>query len=158
SFFPHRPVRRSALVSPWGVGATVDFPRDESLMACGLDAWPFAVEECPAEFRITEERLQNRLGVDHFRLPPDFRAPGTGVDYALQKIPFVRFPQWHYCPRCGGMQRLGLFGQAQRCTGPSYTDGLSCSKLPEKRRPRLLPVRFVTVCEERGHMQDFPFM
>jgi len=151
-------VRRSQLISPWGVGAMVDFPDDESLMTCGLDAWPFAEEECPVDFIIVEERLQGRLGVDHFRLPPDYRIPGPGVQHPGLRIPFVRFPRWHYCPRCGDMQELSSFGGLQRCKGPNYADGLSCYSLPETRRPRLIPMRFVAVCEQRGHIQDFPFM
>ena len=37
-----KPIRRSQLISPFGIGAMVDFPRDESLMPAGLDAWPCA--------------------------------------------------------------------------------------------------------------------
>src|SRR4051812_16760342 len=113
-----KPIRRSQLISPWGVGGMVDFPRDESLMICGLDPWPFATEECPAEFKIVEERLQARLGVDHFRLPPDFRLPAPGVQYPRLRIPCVRFPLWHFCPYCGNMTRLALFSEPQRCDGP----------------------------------------
>ena len=75
----YRPVRRAQLISPFGVGALVDFRGDESLMTAGLDEWPYADEECPEEWMVREERLQARLGVDHFRLPPDFREPGEGV-------------------------------------------------------------------------------
>jgi len=153
-----RSVRRSQLISPWGIGAMVDFPNDESLMTCGLDAWPFSDEECPPDFKIVEERLQARLRVDHFRLPPDFRIPGPGVQHPGRRFPFVRFPRWHYCPRCGSMQELSPFGGSQRCNGPNYADGLSCYSLPETKRPRLIPMRFVAVCEQRGHIQDFPFM
>ena len=60
---------------------------------------------------ITEERLQARLGVTHFRLPPDYtESPGRDIQNANQHIPFVRFPLWHYCPRRGAMERLPLFG------------------------------------------------
>jgi uncharacterized protein DUF1998 len=154
-----RPVRRSQLISPWGVGVMVNFPNDESLMTCGLDVWPFAERECPPEFEIIEERLQNRLGVAQLRLPPDYRIPGPGVRNSGQRIPFVRFPRWHYCPRCGNAQELGLFNPTpQRCDAPNYAEGLSCRTLPERKRPRLLPANFVAVCGMRAHVQDFPFM
>ena len=39
--FSKRPMRRSALISPWGVGAIVPFPNDESLMIAGLDMWRY---------------------------------------------------------------------------------------------------------------------
>ena len=32
-------LRRDSLISPWGVGAIVPFPNDESLMVAGLDYW-----------------------------------------------------------------------------------------------------------------------
>jgi len=150
-------IRRSQLISPWGVGAMIDFPDDESLMVCGLDAWPFAKEECPADFKFEEERLQGRLRVDHFRFPPDFRIPAPGVQYPNLKIPFVRFPRWHYCTRCGNMQELALFGGSQKCDAPNYGTGLNCVSLNSYKRPRLLPVRFMSVCDQ-GHIQDFPFM
>jgi len=53
-----KPVRRSQLLSPWGIGAMVDFPNDEALMTCGLDAWPFAMEECPPEFKVIPDFRQ----------------------------------------------------------------------------------------------------
>ena len=108
----HKPVRRAQLISPFGVGAMIDFPHDEALMTAGLEAWPYAAEPCPPDWKIDEERLQERLGVDHFRLPPDYRADDTDGRYRLQQIPFVRFPRWHYCPAagCGLMVKRPLFG------------------------------------------------
>ena len=40
-----RPIRRGQLISPFGVGAMVSFPRDEALMTGGLDAWTAYREE-----------------------------------------------------------------------------------------------------------------
>lgn len=63
-----RPVRRSQAVSPFGVGALVDFPGPVSLIHAGMDAWPFD-EKNPdhREFRVDDEpRLARRLGVDFF--------------------------------------------------------------------------------------------
>jgi hypothetical protein len=70
-----RPVRRTQAISPFGVGAMIDFPGPVSLIHCGLDAWPFR-ENDPhhREFRIEdEERLASRLGVRYFVQPIDFR-------------------------------------------------------------------------------------
>ena len=104
-----RPVRRGQLISPFGIGAMVDFRNDESLMTAGLDAWPKAKDEqCPPDWLVREERLQARLNVTHFRLPPEHREPGRGVELANQYIPYVRFPRWHYCPRRGAMEQLPL--------------------------------------------------
>ncbi len=142
----------------YGIGAIVDFPNNEALMTCGLDVWPEAIDACPPEFLIVEERLQKRLMVDEFRLPPDYRVQAKGVNLPGMKIPFVIFPRWHYCPRCGAMEMLGLFGEPQRCDGFTFSKGQACNTLQLKRRPKLIPVRFVAVCAEYGHIQDFPFM
>jgi hypothetical protein len=149
-----RPIRRGQLISPFGIGALVDFRGDESLMTAGLDEWPFAEDECPADWLVREERLQARLGVTHFRLPPEHREPGQGVQFANQYIPFVRFPRWHYCPRRGSMEKLPLYGGRMKCP---CRPGLDCESLPERKRPYLIPSRFIAVCP-KGHIEDFPFM
>ncbi|MDW8208816.1 MAG: DUF1998 domain-containing protein [Chloroherpetonaceae bacterium] len=151
-----RLLRRSSLIMPFGVGAIVNFPGDESLMTAGLDAWPFATEKCPSEFRIEEERLRRRLGME-LRLPPDYRIPKEGVQHANLRIPFVRFPRWHYCPLCGSMEELGLFGERQYCNGHPFFEGASRREKLSAKRTRMIPVRFIAVCE-RGHIQDFPFL
>jgi hypothetical protein len=106
--------------------------------------------------KIIEERLQQRLVVDHFRLPPEFKEPGSGVEHARLKVPFIRFPRWHYCPRCGAMEELSIYGNMQKCKGPEFQQ-MSCYTLAEKKRPFMIPVRFICVCGQ-GHIQDFPFM
>ena len=142
------------MISPFGVGALMDFRGDESLMTAGLDEWPFAKEGCPGDWLVTEERLQVRLDVTHFRLPPEYREPGQGVQFANQFIPYVRFPRWHYCPRRGAMEKLPLFGGREKCP---CRPGRDCQSLPQHRRPYLIPSRFIAVCP-KGHIEDFPFM
>lgn len=149
-----KPIRRSQLISPFGVGAIVAFPGDESLMTAGLDEWPHATQPCPPDWKIREERLEQRLSVSHFRLPPDYREPGHGIEHPNQYIPFVRFPQWHYCPLRGVMERVPLFSTPRRC--PCRSD-LDCHSRPLRRRPWLIPSRFIAVCV-RGHVEDFPFL
>lgn len=151
-----RPIRRGQLISPFGVGAMISFPRDESLMTAGLDAWTdHARKMCPPDWLVREERLEARLGVTHLRLPPEHRDPGTGVTYANEDIPFVRFPRWHYCHFCGGMEELPLFANSRQRCGAFPWPTRNC--VQRTRKPWLIPVRFVTACP-RGHIQDFPFM
>jgi hypothetical protein len=128
-------------------------------MPAGLDAWPHGKEQCPPEsgWLVREERLEARLGVTHFRLPPDHREPDLGTQFANQNVPFVRFPRWHYCHHCGGMEMLSSFAATrERCRGRDYPQQ-SCAARPPNRRPFLIPVRFVAVCDV-GHIQDFPFL
>lgn len=156
-----RPVRRSQAVSPFGVGALVDFPGPVSLIHAGLDAWPFD-ERSPEhrEFRVDDEpRLARRLGVDYFVQPPDFRqvergGGGDAVNLGL-KLPFLRFPLWHACPRCGRMFEAKYHHRsAPECEGP-IGSGAEKGKLHKKRRA--IQVRFVAVCRS-GHLRDFPWI
>ena len=87
-----RPIRRSQLISPFGVGAMVDFPGDESLMTAGLDEWPSATLECPPDWLVREERLQARLRVNHFRLPPDYQGTGQWGPDGEPAHPVCAFP------------------------------------------------------------------
>jgi len=155
-----KPIRRSQLISPWGVGQMINFPKDESLMVAGLDLWEdkFRSISNLEEFKVTEERLAKRLGVKDFRLPPDFRDPEPGVTNPSLKIPFVRFPRWHYCTRCGHMENVSIFhSQKPICSGVSFDSGRSCSDIAANKRQRLIPVRFIAICTD-GHIQDFPFL
>jgi hypothetical protein len=156
-----RPVRRSQAVSPFGVGALVDFPGPVSLVHAGLDAWPFDDRKAEhREFKVEDEpRLARRLGVDYFVQPPDFRQAergGAGEVVNLNlRLPFLRFPLWHSCPRCGRMFETRYQDRAAPvCTGP-IGSGADRGK-PHKAR-RTVQVRFVAVCRE-GHMRDFPWI
>ncbi len=155
-----KPIRRSQLISPWGVGQMINFPKDESLMVAGLDLWQdrFRTLTEIEEFIVQEPRLANRLGVRDFRLPPDFRDPGLGVTNPSLKIPFIRFPRWHYCTRCGHMEKISIYHpQKPTCTGVPFNSGRSCTEIASTKRQKLIPVRFIAICP-MGHIQDFPFI
>ena len=155
-----RPVRRTQAIAPFGPGAMVDFPGPVSLIHCGIDAWPFS-EEDPnhEEFKITDEpRLAERLSVQYFVQPPDFRLPTKGASKQQHnlnlRLPFLRFPKWHVCPRCGLMYEGALHDLgAPMCVGP-----IGSGKLRGKRhnRRKTIQVRFIAACEH-GHLQDFPW-
>ncbi len=156
-----RPVRRSQAVSPFGVGALVDFPGPVSLIHAGLDAWPFD-EKNPdhREFKVEDEpRLARRLGVDFFVQPPDFRqvergGAGEAVNVGL-KLPFLRFPLWHSCPRCGRMFEAKYHHRSPpECEGPI---GSGAEKGKSHKKRRAIQVRFVAVCRS-GHLRDFPWV
>jgi hypothetical protein len=134
----------------------VNFPDSEVLMAGSVEKWQ------PAKFRdaekfgliVRDNRLETRLKMSHFRMPP---AQATAEQQAAGyygAIPFVRFPAWYYCPKCGMMKRLsGTYDYPPKCAAPK---GSTCAKTHPRRRPQLIPSRFVAVCE-RGHIQDFPY-
>jgi hypothetical protein len=155
-----KPVRRNQALAPFGVGAMVDFPGPVSLIHCGLDAWPFK-EDDPnhREFRIDDEkRLADFLGVRFFVQPPDFRFSRKG-DEASQpnlnlRLPFLRFPKWHVCPRCGLMHQAQLHDKsAPKCRGPIGSGKDKGKPHPDRKT---VQVRFVSACVD-GHIQDFPW-
>jgi len=150
--FSDKPMRRSALLSPWGVGAIVPFPGDESLMIAGLDMWRYTADL--QEFIIKDERLQKRLGVSELRWPPDYRSPKEDPSNCNLFIPTVRFPSWHYCPFCGTMKKVGLFTKHPVCTAHQWPRGRNCKPNVYRKR-KLVPERFVVACPN-GHIEDFP--
>src|SRR5665647_690549 len=149
----NKPIRRSQLISPYGVGSIVPFPEDESLMIAGLDMWKFGNDK--KEFVIKDERLEKRLGVKELRRPPDFRDSKTDKINAYIKIPTVRFPSWNYCPFCGSMSKSTYYSKQERCDAFPWPHGRSCEGKKFKRK--LIPERFIVICPD-GHIDDFPIM
>lgn len=63
-------VRRSQVISTYGIGAIVDL-EDGSFMPAGLEQWENQMRGGRTGATIiAESRLQAQLGVNHFRLPP----------------------------------------------------------------------------------------
>ena len=154
---PKGPIRRAQLVAPFGVGALSVVRDGTSVITCGIDHWYEREKGDDSgrtidvnEFRIEEWRLQRRLGVDHFRLPPDFRIRRRNDEAPnfYLTVPFLRFPKWHFCPLCNLLVTLPLTVRTrERC--PACLES-------RKKRIVLLQVPFVAMCD-RGHLQDFPW-
>ncbi len=151
---PSGPLRRAQLIAPFGTGAMSVVRDGTSLITAGLDHW-FKRETGGDEnvdvdeFRIKEWRLERQLGVDHFRLPPDFRQKQQfeNSDNTYLTVPFLRFPRWHVCPWCKQLQLMPLTVRGR----------IKCSGCESKKKNRyLVQVPFVAMCDE-GHLQDFPW-
>lgn len=150
------PVRRSQLIAPFGVGAMSILQDGVSVISCGLDHWyrreglddQGDLDE--EEYQFHEWRLERILGVDHFRLPPDFRKRQKGDDSknCNLTIPHLRFPEWHFCPGCHLLTRVSA----------THAGWCSCSQceLKAQKKVPLLQVPFVAMCKQ-GHIQDFPW-
>jgi hypothetical protein len=121
-------IRRSQLITTYGIGSIVAV-EDESFMVAGTDRWE------PAPPNLHEPRLERRLHVAGFRVPPASEDSGD--------IPVVRFPTWSHCSSC---KRLD---QHTRLTSIFKNLCNSCG-VP------LIPSRFV-ICCARGHIDDFPY-
>lgn len=121
-------VRRSQLVTTYGVGALVAV-EEESFMVAGIDRWQVS------DPNIHEPRLERLLNVRGFVLPP---ATENGRD-----VPVFRFPLWCSCPVCSRLNQHRFFTtfDKNRCANCNVN---------------LVPSRFV-VCCNRGHIDDFPY-
>lgn len=153
-------VRSSQLLSPFGVGQIVNFPKELSLMVCGLDLWDDKIKQGKinrgndsikeTELRFSEHRLEKVLEVDYFVKPFEYKEKGETNNYL--SIPAVRFPGWHYCTNhnCGRMRQVEL---------PQANKSIECNSDVCKKRKfksKMIPVRFVAACPS-GHIQDVPF-
>lgn len=149
-------VRRAQLVSPFGVGAMSVLVNGVSVVTAGLDHWFDSSADGALDLSEYEEfdwRLQARLGVAQFRLPPDWRtiAPGDKSPTNVKlTVPVLRFPGWSFCPYCKRLQRSPLTMQELvRCPDPSHDQS-------SRRKPVMSQVPFVAICSA-GHLDDFPF-
>ena len=132
---PKRPLRRASLISPFGVGAIVDYADGRSLMTASVDHWFDLQKPCPPELQIKEERLCKVLKIAEIRYPPDFNAG---------QIPATSFPKWHHCPKCYLMRNQN---SASECS----------SEQCRIDKTKTLPIRFVAVCSN-GHISDIDWM
>lgn len=151
-------VRSSQLLSPFGIGQIINFPKEVSMMVCGLNLWDEKIKQRITQagrqnideiaLRIIEPRLQKVLGVDYFIKPFSFNTSGLKNNFL--SIPAVRFPRWHYCTNhlCGSMREVELtFAQ----------DKIECTTCCTANfKAKMIPVRFIAACSN-GHIQDVPF-
>lgn len=125
-------VRRAQQITTYGVGSMIAIG-DQSYIVSGLDTWGMRDAET-----LYEPRLQQRLGVNSFRLPPAAPAPtGDGVRVR-------RFPETYSCTECHALKPFRDFGGRRNdntcgdCNAP------------------LVPSRFIVACAH-GHLDEFPY-
>jgi len=150
-------LRRSAAASLFGPGAVVDFRAGDapiSAVAAGLEEWDrnFPPAGMRNEQTVLEARLQKKLGVRGFRLPPvsadDFARPDG------KALVGVRFPNWLQCPQCSRLAESRHWAEEPGRAG-AYCP--QCTRrMPGQRKVHVVPVRFVMACEG-GHLDEFPW-
>jgi hypothetical protein len=152
-------LRRSTVVSTFGPGAIVDFRAEGapiSAVVAGLELWDdqTATKQLNHPQTISEPRLQKKLNVKGFRLPPVFPEDSRHAENLVA----VRFPRWLQCPRCHLLKPAKLW---MKRPGRVARYCIECTVA----RPRgaragnevfVVPVRFVTACEA-GHLDEFPW-
>lgn len=147
-------IRRSAVITNSAPGAIADFRvgnASVSAVICGLDNWEDGkMRDISRSQTIHEERLQKKLHVKSFRLPPVVPDSDKYKDVSAA-LAARRFPWWLQCPICG---RLAPTPQWEATEGSGARFCKHCSK--GNKRTCVIPVRFVLACEN-GHLDDFPW-
>ena len=150
-------LRRSSVVSIFAPGAVVDFRAGNapvSGVACGLEEWDrsFPPAGMNNSQRIHEERLQKKLHVLGFRLPPLTNDRRDDPD--TRRLVAVRFPSWLQCPDCSHIKPERRWN---RDPGEAYRYCGRCTgRNPGGHKVFVIPVRFVLACD-KGHLDEFPW-
>ncbi len=154
-------LRRSAVVTPFGPGSVIDFRAEGAAVsgvAAGLEEWDrnFGPPGLRNPQKIYEPRLQRKLAVRGFRLPPvlDEAAANDPQNPDNRFLVAARFPQWLQCPQC---DRIAPAAKWADDDGHAYRYCSACtSKAPGQRKVFAIPVRFILACS-RGHLDEFPW-
>ena len=158
-------VRPSQVMHTFGVGSVVDLPYFSAIIL-GLHRWP---EPQPKQI-LSEDRLLRLVRshlpqVEKLVVPPARSDSTKSFDpydpESLRGIPVSPFPRWVRCPLCNLMAPLssGVFELKGNPYHPDSTKYVhqNCPKGRGNFGPTVVPVRFIRVCEESGHMDDFPW-
>jgi hypothetical protein len=133
---PELSLRLSQAISPFGVGG-ICVLNGESFVGMDIGTWPRRGS------RIECNRLAKYLGVDFFHYPP---TKETTFGVRSEKIPYSRFPRWLFCMSC----RQLVYWRTRDETPDTPP---TCSNDNCQGAKRLIPMRFVQVCEN-GHLDD----
>lgn len=154
-------LRRSTVVSTFAPGAVVDFRADGAAISgvvSGLEEWDSSFR--PAGLanpqKINEPRLEHKLHVQGFRLPPvvDEEYVDKNGQPDSRRLVAARFPRWLQCPRC---DKISQARWAPVKDGVASRHCSACTaKAPGRRPVHVVPVRFVMACPA-GHLDDFPW-
>ena len=144
-------LRRSQILTTYGCGALVDFPRLSGIMA-GIDEWK--VQLLPETAKIRERNLEIMLGKDYFYQVSSPSDKDFEVSFTL---PSYRFPTWYYCPECHRLDHYKKISKPPNSRN-DYNSALYCNVCSDKtKKVKLIPSRFIVACLN-GHVDDFPYV
>lgn len=124
-------IRKTQLISTFATGAIAEMPEYTVIMAAS-NYW--------SGKKLYEPSLQRLLGMNYFMEPKftESQSPLGNSD-----MPAFRFPQMHFCPKCGKLDNYKSFGD------PKNKKCAICNR-------EIVPSRFIAACIN-GHLEDFPF-
>ena len=144
-------LRRSQILTSYGCGALVDFPRLSGIMA-GLETWP--IQQLPESAKIRERNLETMLGKEFFY---QVSSPENDIEKTFT-LPTFRFPSWYYCPECHRLDSYNKIAKPITNTDSEYNSPLFCNNCSDRiKQVKLIPSRFVVACLN-GHIADFPYI
>lgn len=155
-------LRRSQMIATYGPGAVVDFavpPKGHPVsgIVSGLDFWDDVAPDGQRGLShpqvIHEIRLQRRLHVQGFRLPPVVDAEGA-AERIRDVLHIARFPRWLLCPICHRLENYRQWASDEQ--DPTSAARFCTDCKVDGQRVAVVPPRFVVACE-KGHIDDFPW-
>ncbi len=135
-------IRKTQLITTFGVGSIVDF-KDDTVIIASTDDWdynPNDADEVESR-KIFNENLSVITGAEYFLMPRT--AQSTNIFTKSKDIPSYIFPEKLHCSRCGNIYDYRELDVKDRHICPQCRNTLNAS-------------RFIVVCA-RGHMDDFPY-
>lgn len=134
-------VRMSQIVSTFGPGSIMDF-RDQTLMTAAPKYWDENYDV------IHDERLEKKLHVSEFRIHKD--------EKCNRGVPFVRFPNWYFCPKCKKFQHISKWEKEYKPIRKNSNEFMLKPKCMNCKIP-IIPSSILIACEN-GHINDFPWI
>lgn len=145
-------IRKSQLITTYGPGSLVDFPRMSGIIN-GIDNWESTLGKSIFKKMVVHERNLERILCKKYFIQPQYQEDKN----ITTGITVERFPQYCYCPECGALDKYYKIEKKSSNT-TDYNQESYCGICYQKnnRNVKLIPSRFVISCE-CGHMSDFPY-
>ena len=141
---PEFNVRRSQLLTPFGIGALMDI-NNQSVMVADSEYWNS--NKCE---KVHDIRLETEMNANGFIEPPMKES---------EEIIGVRFPSWYFSPYDRYLKPLSKWRESVVAQGiPSRVNIFDKQPYdPRHKGTELVPVRVICACKN-GHAQEFPWL
>ena len=135
-------IRKTQLITTFGVGSIVDFKNDTVIIA-STDDWDYNPNdnEEVENRKIFNENLSVITGAEYFLMPRTTHSTNS-FSQGKNILSYI-FPEKLHCSRCGNIYDFRELDIKQRNICPHCKNNLNAS-------------RFVVVCT-KGHIDDFPY-
>lgn len=137
---PEFNVRRSQLLTPFGIGALMDI-NNQSVMVADSEYWN--PNKCE---KVHDIRLETEMNANGFIEPPVKDA---------EEIVGTRFPSWYFSPHDRLLQPISKWREALSASNIGRFDKSPFD--PRHKGTELVPVRVICACRN-GHAQEFPWL